>query len=151
MKMTISISLFVLLTACITTPKSAYESGWTNDISEKTYTECAPVWLNNILIPERLDDLVRLGHLNNEEAKRAKLSEVRVGDPECMAYAANGLFRTEVTYRNNKEGQLTSKSFTYSCKNGPAKCPGTLITIVDAQVSNISTRIKTKELKGIDD
>lgn len=143
MKYLILISLSFIIGACSSTPKSAYESGWDNEISENTYKECSPVWLNkDMFVSKNLNRLVKLGYLNSNQAERVKENNIRVGDPECAAYAANGLIRSNVTITRNKNGQLTSKGFGYSCKNSQAKCPGVFITVSNGRITNIQPLAK---------
>jgi len=131
------LSAFVII-SCAYAPKSAYESGWNNDMSNNIYKECAPVWLEkDVFVPQNLNRLVQLKLLSDNDAGRVKVADLRTGDSECLIYATYGLNRSKVKFVINKEKQLISKTVTYSCKNSQVKCPGEEIKIIDGKISTI--------------
>ncbi len=145
MKKTLSLCVLTLLSACSVTPESAYESGWNLKKSEGTYKECAMTWLNkDMFMAQNMDRLIALGYLTKEQAIRAAKSEVRVGDPECLAFAAFGLTRgSKLSFVNDINKNLLERKLNYSCEESNAKCPGVSITIKNGIVSSVSSLPET--------
>jgi len=145
MKNVLSLCALTLMTACSVTPESAYESGWNLKKSEGTYKECAMTWLKkDMFMAQNMDRLITLGYLTKEQAIRAAKSEVRVGDPECLAFAAFGLTRgSKLSFVNDSNKNLLERELNYSCKESNATCPGVSITIENGVVSSVYSLPKT--------
>lgn len=127
------------IAACASKPSSAYESGWTTNTNEDAYTNCAVFRLNKqIKDPAVLQHLVASGSLSKSQAQRALIQDVRVGDPECLAYAAYGLDRHKIAFYSNKKGQVTAKAVTYRCDQSEVVCPGLRVQFADGKVSGIT-------------
>lgn len=138
----IFIPVFFMLSGCTS---SAYESGWNGKISGEVFHECAlSSWAPGFYFNENVDRLVPLGLLTQDEATRAKRHDVRVGDKECLAYAAYGFNPSKYQFSSNTKKLLLSRSVEYRCEKSPIPCPGKLITIVDGRVSDIED-INVKE------
>ena len=135
-----ALALTVLsLSACASGPGSAYKDGWTETSSEHAYTECSVVHLaKGQLVPQNLDALVGNGMLTPAQAARVRAGTVRVGDPECLAYAAYGLQRAKITLTRDPSGKLLSKTVAYVCGDSDAPCPGVNVEFVDGRVAETS-------------
>ncbi|KJN14595.1 hypothetical protein [Enterobacter sichuanensis] len=119
---------------------SAYDSGWNSDKSYNTFSECAKTsFSKGFYFPENADRLVSMGLLTKEEAAKAKLHSVSVGDKECLAYAAYGFTVAQYQFSTNTKKQLISRSVTYTCDKSFVECPGKKITIVDGRVVGIES------------
>ncbi|MBS7413374.1 hypothetical protein [Pseudomonas syringae] len=126
-----------LVAGCSSNP-SAFQSGWTNDTNENAYKECGSFRYAGHEYGNTLDKLVAAKKLTAAQANRAIARDVRVGDSECLAYAAYGLDRKTIKFEHNSKKQLVVKSVTYECKTNPVSCPGIRVTFVDGTVQSIS-------------
>ena len=135
----------LVLTACSTVPESAYDSGWNNDVSEATYKECGKTtWNKGMYSSQNLRRLVPLGFLTQEQALRASKQEVRVGDPECLVFAAYGLKRGKFfNFTNDANKNLIEREFSYTCDTSDIKCPGKTFKVKNGVVTEISGAPKT--------
>jgi len=136
-----AIALVVMAVAACTpvAKRSVYPSGWSNFSSNETFRACAPYHLQkNMPIEHNLELLVTHGLLTQDQSQRVRIADVRVGDPECMVYAAYGLTTGSQTFfRGTKNDGLIQRSVAYWCANSEAPCPGVVVTIADGRVTNI--------------
>ncbi|MDR6957439.1 uncharacterized protein YwbE [Pseudomonas brassicacearum] len=133
------LALLSQVAACVSKPTSAYESGWTENTNEDAYNSCGRYrWDNKFKEPAVLQHLITSGALTSSQAQRAESQDVRVGDPECLAYAAYGLNRAKIGFQRNKEGQVTEKIATYLCFNSEKTCSGVRVHFADGKVSRIT-------------
>ncbi|WP_338474327.1 hypothetical protein V3H56_05700 [Pseudomonas sp. MS646] len=133
------LALLSQVVACVSKPSSAYESGWTENTNEDAYSTCGRYrWDNKFKEPAVLQRLVASGTLTSSQAQRAEAQDVRVGDPECLAYAAYGLNRAKISFYKNTKGQVTEKTATYLCFNNQPNCSGVRVHFADGKVSRIS-------------
>ena len=131
------------LAACSNQPSSAYESGWTSNTNEDAYAACGIYRIQKgFQDPAVLSQLVSSQRLTSEQAQRAAQRNVKVGDPECLAYAAYGLDRTKIVFHKNKAGEATAKSVTYLCSQSEVPCPGLTVTFSDGKVTNTAVTSK---------
>lgn len=134
------LALLTQVAACVSKPSSAYDSGWTENTNEDTYSSCGRYrWDNKFKEPAVLQNLVASGALTSSQAQRAEKQDVRIGDPECLAYAAYGLNRAKIGFQRNEKGQVTEKTATYLCFNSAPTCSGIRVHFADGKVSRIST------------
>jgi hypothetical protein len=145
MKKVFSFSIVLTLTACSTVPESAYESGWNNQVSEATYEECGKTtWNKEMYSSQNLARLVPLGYLTKEQATRASRQDVRIGDPECLVFAAYGLNRGKsFNFTTDTNKNLVEREFSYTCDTSDAKCPGITFKVKNGVVAEISGIPKT--------
>lgn len=134
--------LLCILAAAGCTPvakRSVYASGWSDYSSGVAFKACAPYHLQkNMPVEPNLELLVARGLLTADQAQRARVADVRMGDPECLVYAAYGLSTDTVTFfRRTINDGLIHKSVAYWCSNSEAPCPGVVVTIADGTVTNI--------------
>ena len=138
-KKLLTLVLLSQLAACSSKPSSAYDSGWTNDTNEAAYKACSVYRITKDLSnPSVLENLVSSRVLTNEQAQRAISGDVRVGDPECLAYAAYGLDRHKIGTQTNNKGQFITKTATYLCSQSNVPCPGLVVRFSDGKVTGTS-------------
>ena len=127
------------LTACSTFRQSAYQSGWNGETNEAAYRECGIYRLHKgMQIQQNIDRLVALGKLTPEQALRASKAEVHPGDPECLAYAAYGLDRKEISVTKNLDSLVIGKQATYVCAESDVPCPGVKVEFSDGKVTAVN-------------
>lgn len=105
----------------------------------KVEAQCGMVWLDKEhFIQHNLDFLVQEGYLTAQQAYRAREHDVRLGDPECLAYAAYGLWQSKVTEVHDAHKRLTSVAIDYRCELSPITCPSIRVQIIDGRVTALS-------------
>ena len=130
----------VLVAGCaMPASRSAYPSGWSMDRSAQVQKQCGVVWIGMVhSTPSNVPYLVSKGLLNQEQATRVDMQDVRPGDPECMVYAAYGLREGQATFQWDAKKRLVSIQFDYRCDVSPLACPGRRVLVSDGRVSAIS-------------
>lgn len=132
------LALISQLAACAS--KSAYDSGWTDETNEQAYGACGQYRVNKQFSnPGVLEGLIASGALSRSQAQRAIKQDVRIGDSECLAYAAYGLDRAVITTQKNTKGQVTQRLVTYQCSRSEVSCPSVRVHFADGVVSSIET------------
>lgn len=125
------------LAACdsVPTKRSAYPSGWNLDVSLEKHRQCGMVrFAKGTYIEHNLELLIDNGYLTQEQATRARNQDVRVGDPECVAYAAFGMSESLNTQSRDASKRLISVRMDFRCEMSPTTCPGQRIVVADGHV-----------------
>ena len=130
-----------LLCGCVSQrTRSHYPSGWNMMESSQIQKQCG-IWQDSTLTEletrEHVSDLVSSGVLTQDQGSRVLAHEVRVGDPECMAYAAYGASKAKETFINDVHKNLMILEWDYTCQHSPVSCPGLAVIIADGRVSSI--------------
>ena len=133
-------ALITFLAACALAgcagKQSAYESGWNNETNEDAYVACAPYRYQHREYQNVLDRVVAKGLLTGAQANRAMDMDVKIGDPECLAYAAYGAEILKTDFFKPK-GLLIKKAVTYDCREVSVPCPGLRVEFTDGKVTAI--------------
>ncbi|SEN75054.1 hypothetical protein [Pseudomonas sp. ok266] len=123
------------LAACSNQPSSAFDSGWTSKTNEEAYANCGSFRFNKgFQDPSVIQRLVESRQLTAEQAAQAVQRNVKVGDPECLAFAAYGLDVQRFDIYRNNAGETTARAVTYSCSQSDVPCPGLTVTFSDGKV-----------------
>jgi hypothetical protein len=114
-----------------------------NAIPEKTnsaHQECGMYHLHKGMpIQQNLDRLITLGWLTTEQADRAASANVQIGDPECVAYAAYGLFISSYKVSTDLAKNEIARELTYRCENSEAPCPGVKVKLSYGKVVGLES------------
>ena len=82
-------------------------------------------------------NLVSSGVLTQAQGRRVIAHDVRVGDPECMAYAAYGASLAKESFAMDSHKNLVTVEWDFTCQHSPVSCPGLVVVIADGKVSAV--------------
>lgn len=137
----IALLLLTMLPACGSGPstRSAYSSSWSLATSLDAQRQCGVVRLSKgVFVSQNLQLLVERHYLTREQAERVVVQNVLVGDPECVAYAAFGVWQAKNTQRTDRKKRLIQLEVDFSCQNSDVPCPGTRVQVIDGVITSIS-------------